>query len=375
MEDKVRPVHLFVPYFRTDEVLAEIRQCLDRGWTGMGYKTEEFEMAWRLHTGLPHAHFVNSATAGLHLAVAVLKRDYGWEDGDQVISTPLTFVSTNHVILQERLTPVFADVDEYLCLNPVSVEKAITPRTRAVLFVGLGGNFGRLPEVAEVCQRHGLPLILDAAHMAGSWDEAGWHAGYGLDVSVFSFHAVKNLPTADSGMVCFRNEAHDALARRLSWMGISSDTYTRSKGTYKWRYDVSDVGFKYHGNSIMAAMGLVSLRHLEEDNAHRRLMCMTYDHRLKHLAVPTRAGSVSARHLYQVLVDRRDEVVTLMNEQSVYPGVHYVTNTEYPMYAHMSCPRAFEASERLLSLPLHLHMNASSVVRVSTVLLDAIAKL
>ena len=110
----MKPIQLFVPTFRIDECLAEVRECLEKGWTGLGFKTTAFEDAWKAYTGLPHAHFLNSATAGLHLAVRLLKERHGWSDGDEIISTPLTFVSSNHAILYERLRPVFADVDEYL---------------------------------------------------------------------------------------------------------------------------------------------------------------------------------------------------------------------------------------------------------------------
>src|SRR5262249_15843620 len=136
----MKPIQLFVPHFRIEECLSEIRECLERGWTGLGYKTVEFEAAWKAYTGLPYTHFINSATPGLHLAVALLKQRDGWSDGDEIITTPLTFVSTNHAILYEHLQPVFGDVDEYLCLDPESVKACITPKTRAVMFVGLGGN-------------------------------------------------------------------------------------------------------------------------------------------------------------------------------------------------------------------------------------------
>lgn len=110
-------IQLFQPTFRVEECLAQIRECLEVGWTGIGFKTNEFESAWKDYTGLPHAHFLNSATSGLHLALQLLKDKYGWEDGDEVITTPLTFVSTNHAILYSNLRPIFADVDEFLCLD------------------------------------------------------------------------------------------------------------------------------------------------------------------------------------------------------------------------------------------------------------------
>ena len=159
-------INVLKPKYRTQEVLDEIKICLDKGWTGMGFKTVEFEEAWKEYTKLPHAHFIQSNTVGLHLALHTFKTQEGWNDGDQIITTPLTFVSTNHAILYERLQPVFADVDETLCLDPQSVKDRITSKTRAVMYVGMGGNAGNLKEIKDICKHIGLKLILDAAHIA-----------------------------------------------------------------------------------------------------------------------------------------------------------------------------------------------------------------
>jgi dTDP-4-amino-4,6-dideoxygalactose transaminase len=378
------PIHLFVPTFRVDESLAEIRECLEKGWTGLGFKTVAFEAAWREHTGLPHGHFLSSASSGLHLACKLLKEADGWQAGDEVVTTPLTFVSTNHAILYEDLRPVFADVDEHLCLDPRSVAERITPRTRAVCFVGLGGNAGRYAEIRELCRERGLRLILDAAHMAGT-RAGGRQMGWDADAAVFSFQAVKNLPTADSGMICFADPRLDEEVRKWTWLGINKDTYARTLqgGTYKWLYDVEHVGYKYHGNSIMAALGLVSIRYLEEDNEHRRRLAAWYDEELANIpggpgveTVPMAPGITPSRHLYQVLVDDRDEVMAGMNRRGVFPGVHYRDNTLYRMYAYGdgSCPRARRASERLISLPMHLRLGREEVRRVATALRDAITE-
>lgn len=366
----MKPIQLFVPTFRVDECLAQVRECLEKGWTGLGFKTNEFEQAWKAYTGLPHAHFLNSATSGLHLAVRLLKERYGWKEGDEIISTPLTFVSSNHSILYENLRPVFADVDESLCLDPVSVAARITPRTRAVLYVGLGGNAGQLGAIVRLCRERGLKLILDAAHMSGTRLN-GRHVGAEADVTVFSFHAVKNLPTADAGMICFPDAESDAAVRHWTWLGIDKDTFarTQSDSTYKWYYDVEHVGFKYHGNSIMAGIGLVSLKYLEQDNAFRRQLAAWYDEGLADATgiehVPVAPGCESARHLYQVMVDRRDEVMVGLNQAQIYPGVHYRDNAMYAMYAGQPpCPRAHRASERVISLPMHLQLERGDVVRV-----------
>ncbi len=370
---------LFRPRFHVDECLEEIRECLEKGWTGLGFKTVEFEEAWKAYTGLPNAHYLNSATAGLHLALNIYRLENGWDSGDEVITTPITFVSTNHAIMYENLTPVFADVDQYLCLDPDDVARKITPRTRAVMFVGIGGNTGQLERVAEICREHDLILILDAAHLSGSKLE-GKDPGLLADVAVYSFQAVKNMPTGDSGMICFKAPELDAFARRQSWLGISKDTYQRTnKDGYSWMYDVDTVGFKYHGNSIMAAIALVQLKYLDDDNGHRRQVAAWYDDAFAASnsvrPVPVAEGCVSSRHFYQIAVNNRDAVMAALADIGISTGVHYRDNTLYPMYAyaHGTCPNAHKISEQVVSLPMHLDLGkedidtiADTVASVST---------
>jgi dTDP-4-amino-4,6-dideoxygalactose transaminase len=373
------PIQLFVPSFRVEESLDAIRTCLERGWPGLGFMTVEVEEKWKEYTGLDHALFLNSNTSGLHLALEILKRRLGWDDGDEVISTPLTFVSTNHAILYCGLTPVFADVDEYLCLDPASVLERITPRTRAVMFVGMGGNSGAYDAVLKICRSRGIAVVLDAAHMAGT-RVGGVHVGADADVTVFSFQAVKNLPTGDSGMVCFAAAEDDATARRLSWLGISKDTYARTVGggAYTWRYDIDELGYKYNGNSVMAALALVALRYLDEDNAERRRIRALYAELLAGRPeiglVPTAPGCETSGHLFQVMVPDRDRVILDLHARGIFPGVHYRDNQEYGVYAPYrgDTPRAHAASESLISLPLHLRLTDDDVRHVSASLLDIV---
>ena len=378
-------IQVLKPKYRTDEILKEIQECLDTSWTGMGGKAIEFEEEWKDYTDFENAHFLQSATAGLHLALKVFKEKYGWEDGDEIITTPLTFVSTNHAIMYENLKPVFADVDDSLCLDPDSVLSNITDKTRAVMFVGIGGNIGQYDKIREICNLQNIPLILDAAHLAGTkiWrvysqfsaaatNQVGWDA----DVSVFSFQAVKNLPTADSGMICFKDEEDDKLARQLSWLGIDKSTHDRyNKGTYNWKYDVPNVGYKYHGNALMGAIGLVQLKYLDEDNQYRNLLSETYDYYFDLLGLETiqevkntLIEGVHSRHLYPIRIKKglRDFVIEELSKRDIYCGVHYLDNTQYPMYnyAHGTCKNAHEISSELISLPLHLHMSKDDVKRI-----------
>ena len=368
----MKNINLFVPCFRNEEITEQITECLEKGWTGLGYKTNEIENLWKQYTNLPNAHFLNSNTSGLHLAVKILKDANKWKDGDEIITTPLTFVSSNHAIMYENLKPVFADVDSFLCLDPKSVESKITKKTKAILFVGIGGNAGQYSKIVEICKRHKLKLILDAAHMSGTKISVGdniTHIGGESDVTVFSFQAVKNLPTADSGMICFKNEDYDIMVRKLSWLGIDKDTYQRTndKGSYKWEYDLVDVGFKYHGNSIMASMAIVGLKYLEKDNERRREICSLYSKYFSNTPIKSISMSpettVSSRHLYQIVVPNRNSIMEYLNSQGIYPGVHYRDNTHYKMYNYGfgSCPNSHKISEEIISLPLHMKLSNDDV--------------
>ena len=380
----MKKINVLKPKFRTKEILNVIEECLNKGWTGMGFKTEEFETAWKEYTGLPNAHFISSNTVGLHLALNLFKNKYNWDNNSEIITTPLTFISTNHAIMYENLKPVFADVDDSLCLDPKSVESKITPNTKAVMFVGIGGNTGELQEIKHICKKHNLKLILDAAHMAGTkiknvFMGVGYttdHVGQEADVTIFSFQAVKNLPTADSGMICFKDKEDDKLVRQLSWLGIDKDTYSRStEGSYKWKYDVPNVGFKYHGNSIMAAIGLVQLKYLDEDNDYRNYISSLYKKYLND-NIDTIKDNLyvekSSKHLFQIKVheSKRESLINKLYGEDIYPGVHYIDNTQYKMYnyAYGTCPNAHKLSNQLLTLPIHLDLVEDDIKRICKVI-------
>lgn len=375
-------IQLFVPKIRVDETLEAIRPALERGWPGMGYLTLDIEEKWKSYSGYSYAHFLNSNTSGLHLALEVLKRKNNWGSDAEVITTSLTFVSTNHAILYADMIPVFADVDESLCLSPESIKSVITPKTKALIYVGIGGNPGRYKDVLNICRENGIALILDAAHMAGTKTHEGPHVGTDADVAVYSFQAVKNLPTADSGMICFSNEEDDSHARRLSWLGINKDTYARSTeaGTYKWQYEVDELGFKYHGNSIMAAMALVGLKYLDDDNSRRRDIAKIYIDGLQDVEnikiVSHVDNAISSRHLFQVRVGNRDMVLNELNSVGIYPGVHYRDNTDYSLYSFGAgkAPNAHQICDELLSLPMHLGLTDEDLQRVIIALVAAVKK-
>ncbi len=372
------PIQVLKPKFHVEECLEEIRECLEKGWTGMGFKTVQFEQAWKEYTGHKNAYFINSNTAGLHLAVKILKMENGWSDGDEIISTPITFISTNHAIMYENMHATFADVDEHLCLDPIDVERKINEKTRAVIFVGYGGRVGQLEAIIALCKKYNLKLILDAAHMAGTRMN-GVCPGVldGVDVTVYSYQAVKNLATGDSGMICFADERLDKLARQIAWLGINKDTYARSnKGTYAWKYDVDYVGYKYNGNAIMAAIALVQLKYLDEENARRREIVEMYNKgfegndKIKIIKAPYH--SECSYHIYELVVPDREALLAKLAENDIYGGVHYRDNIEYSMYTYArgTCPRAHELSEHIISLPMHMYLEDEDIDRIIKIVND-----
>ena len=369
-------IQVLKPKFHIEECLEQVRECLEKGWTGSGFKTAELETKWKEYTGHANACFLNSNTSGLHLAFNILKRRGNWQDGDEVITTPITFVATNHAILYEGLQPVFADVDEYLCLDPADVEKKITPKTRAIIFVGYGGRVGQLEKIIEICKKHDLRLILDAAHMAGTRvhgvTPGCWE---GIDATVYSFQAVKNLPTGDSGMICFADEELDKECRMVSWMGINKDTYARtsSEGTYKWNYGVDYVGFKYNGNAIMAGIALAQLPYLDEENARRREICAMYDTafagnpNIRIIRAPY--PEECAYHIYEIVVPDREALLGELAKHDIYGGVHYRDNTEFSMYTYAqgTCPVAHEVTQHIITMPLHMYLTDEDVARIAQI--------
>ena len=202
------------------------------------------------------------------------------------------------------------------------------------------------------------------------------HVGQEADVTIFSFQAVKNLPTADSGMICFKDNEDDKLVRQLSWLGIDKDTYSRStKGSYKWKYDVPNIGFKYNGNSIMASIGLVQLQYLDEDNNYRNYISSLYRKYLNsdiNIVEDNWYVLKSSKHLFQIRVneDVREKLINKLYGEDIYPGVHYVDNTTYKMYkyAYGTCPNSHKFSNQLLTLPIHLDLTEYDIKRISKII-------
>ena len=356
---------MHIPLFRPvvcEEAIRAVAEVLRSGWLGLGPRTAVFEEAFARYVGAPYCVGLNSCTAALHLALRLLNLPPGTE----VITTALTFVATNHVILYERLKPVFADVQPNSGnLDVDSVAARITDRTGAIMLVHFGGYPCDLDDFYALSRRHRIPIIEDCAHACGSTYRGRPIGGHG-DLHAFSFHAVKNLAIGEGGALSVRQPEHNERLRRLRCLGVDRDVFRRmTPQSYHWDYDVTEVGYKYYMNDVQATLGLVQLAHLDRQNARRAQLAELYRQRLA--GVPgielLRGGNdrTSSHHLFCVLAEERDGLVEKLAAEGVVVGVHYRRNDRYPMYEATELPATERFSSRAISLPMHIHLTEQHV--------------
>jgi perosamine synthetase len=364
-------IPLFKPYMGSEEAKA-VAETLKSGWITLGPKTEEFENKFAEYTGAKHAIAVNSATSALHLALLV----NGIKEGDEVITTALTFATSAEVILYVNATPVFADIDPMTFnIDPVSIEKHITKKTKAIIVVHYGGQPCDMDAINKIARKHNLAVIEDAAHAAGS-SYKGKKIGNSKNIVTFSFHAVKNLATGDGGMLTTPSAAVDKELRALRWMGINKSTREReTKGGYRWDYDINAGGFKYHMNDIAASIGLVQLRKLDMMNKKRDDVAKVYDAAFVDSDILTPITQMpfgeTSRHNYCVQLNKkinREKFISYMNDLGISTGVHYKPLYHHKRYAPYGEGKDYPVTEsvwpHILLLPIHPHMTKADARRV-----------
>lgn len=347
-------IPVFRPAYDEREVSA-LRETLLSGWIGLGPKTCLFEEKFAKYLNVPYCLALNSATAALHLSMHCLNLQ-----GAEVITTPMTFVSTNHAILYVGAKPVFCDVEpDTMNIDATKVERLITSRTKAVVCVHYGGRSCDMDVLLDVCRRNKLFLIEDCAHAAGGRYKNRMLGSIG-DLGCFSFHAVKNIATGDGGMISTSSAEYHERIKRLRWLGITADTFSRgSEKKYNWQYDVVELGFKSHMNDISAVLGLVQLEKIEELNNARRRLTAVYDRELNGVGdielLAHREYQFSAAHNYVIKTARRDELNLFLKGEGVSTGVHYYPNHLYEMYKpyYRECPVVEHEWRKLLTLPLY----------------------
>ncbi|MCL4488741.1 MAG: DegT/DnrJ/EryC1/StrS family aminotransferase [Chloroflexi bacterium] len=359
-------IPIFRPFYDDSEARA-VADVFKSGWIGLGPQTAEFEQRFARYVGAPYVVALNSATAALHLALNLLD-----VTGGEVITTSMTFVSTNHAILYNGAVPVFADIEpDTLNIDVRSIARNLTDRTRAIVVVHYGGHACDMDPILALAGERDIPVVEDAAHACGGTYKGRKLGSIGT-VGCFSFHAVKNLATGDGGAVAVKDAESDKRLRRLRWCGIDKDTWNRSEvdQKYSWYYTVQELGFKCHMNDISAAIGLVQLEKLDRSNARRREIVNLYNTRFADLAwleLPVeKSYTCSAHHAYVVKLDRRDDLIAHLREQRISAGVHYMPNHLYGMYRNYRAdvPVTERVWRRLVTLPLYPSMTDCDVERV-----------
>ncbi|MEQ9694350.1 DegT/DnrJ/EryC1/StrS family aminotransferase [Shimia sp. SDUM112013] len=378
-----------VPFFRPDlseDAVNTVADVLRSGWLTSGPQCAAFEAEFASYVGgETHAVTVNSATAGLHLALEAV----GVGPGDEVIVPTLTFTATAEVAAYLGARVVLVDMDpNTLGADLDKVTAALSPRTKAVMFVHFGGYPVDLTDLAETCAARGIPLIEDAAHAIPSRIGPKHIGSFASDVAVFSFYANKTMTTGEGGMVVTRDTAVAARIRTMRTHGIDRDSFARfTTRNDQWRYDVIEAGFKYNMTDFAAALGRHQLAHVDAMRLGRTRAAGWYDAALQGLPLdlPPRPSSEDTHswHIYPVRLhgglEARRQVTELFAARQIGYSVHYTPLHKLTYWsgaailAHEGYPAADAYFEGCLTLPLFPTMSRAEVDEVVGALKEALA--
>lgn len=356
-----------------EEEIAEVVDTLRSGWITTGAKTQRFEQDFARRLGVPTALALASGTAALHLALRVS----GVEAGDDVVVPTYTFTATAEVATYLGARPVLADVDPVTGnLTAATLERALTPRTRAVMAVHVAGQPCDMDPILAVAQARGLSVIEDAAHALPARYRGRWAGTLG-DAAAFSFYATKNITTGEGGMLLTRDPAAAERARVLALHGISRDAWKRYTAAGHWYYEVLANGHKYNLSDVLASLGIHQLRKLDRFHEIRRRYAARYGAGLAELDAIERPheapGTQHAWHLYVVrlrpgvLAIGRDAFIEELRAHNIGTSVHFIPLHLHPYYRETLGYRAgdFPAAEAAyagaVSLPLYPGMTERDV--------------
>jgi len=348
-----------IPLFRVhmppeEELLPALRDVLYSGQVGQGPKVEEFEAALAPVAGNRNVLAVNSGTSALQLALRL-----AGARGGSVVTTPMTCAATVLPVLAEGARPVWADIDPATGnIDPLDAERKLAPDTRAVLAVHWGGQPCDMTALMDLGARHGIPVIVDAAHALGAqW--AGEPVGSpAADFTCFSLQAIKHITTIDGGILTTRDAGNYRRGKLLRWYGIDRDA---EQADARVAADIGDWGYKFHMNDVAATIGLAQLRHLPGILAAHRGNAAFYDDALCGLvqAAPARRYSEGAWWLYTLLWrdgGQRAAFQAFMRSRGIQVSrVHGRLNrlTCFREYAAGPLPGVDEFFERECCIPVH----------------------
>lgn len=383
----LRKIPFHRPSIGQDEI-DEVVATMQSGWLTAGPRTEQFEREFGSYVQSPYALAVNSGTSALHLALTAL----GLRPGDEVITSPVTFCSTVHAIIQAGGVPILADVGEDGNIDPESVCERISSATKGLLVVHLGGTPCNMDKLWSIAKKYQIFIVEDAAHAAGSRyhdraiGAADLKENHHSNAVAFSFYATKNITTGEGGMVVTPDESTANKMKLLSLHGMTHGIWKRNS----WQYQVVSEGFKYNFNDVQASIGIHQLRKLDRSieircylaEAYCRLLSDVPELKLPYCA----ANSKTNWHLFSVrlcldaLNIDRDAFSAELKKRGVETSVHFVPVPLHPYFKFLDreprndCPRAIELYKRLLSLPIYPAMTDEDVEYVCAAIKDVISQ-
>jgi len=373
-----------------EEEIAEVVDTLRSGWVTTGPKARKFEEAFVAYLGDAslQAVAVNSATAGLHLALEAL----GIGPGDEVITTTHTFTATAEVVRYLGADVKLVDIDPAtLNIDPAAIEALITPRTKALMPVHYAGLAVDMDAIYAIARKHNLKIVEDAAHALPTTYKQQLIGTLQSDAVVFSFYANKTMTTGEGGMLVTRDAAVAARAKVMRLHGINRDAFDRFQAKVpSWYYEIVAPGFKYNLTDIAAALGLHQLKRLPGFQARREQIATRFDEALADLPItlpprPQHVGDLHSWHLYVIrLTDEatinRDQLIDSLFADGIGVSVHYIPLHLHPYWKERydlkpeQFPHSQNAYERMVTLPLYTKMTDADVERVITAVRKAFGR-
>lgn len=363
----------FLPYSTqqiSDEDIKAVIETLKSPYLTTGPKVSEFEKVVADYVGATYAVAFSNGTAALHAACYAA----GITQGDEVITTPITFAASANCVRYMGGEVVFADIDEDTYnLDPKEVEKKITSKTKAIIPVDFTGQPVDIDAFMEIGKKHNIVIIEDGAHSLGASYKKR-KVGATADMTMFSFHPVKPITTGEGGMIVTNNRTYYEKLRLFRGHGITQTAYAKEQGD--WYYEMTDLGYNYRMTDIQAALGISQMNRLDEFIEKRQELAHLYTEKINQLttlsAPKQLANTQSGWHLYSVQLDEaplgktRKEVFEDLRNANIGVHVHYIPVYWHPYYQQLGykkglCPKAEKWYERALTLPLHPQMNEEDI--------------
>ncbi len=350
-----------------DRLGKKINDVFKSGMITEGKYSDEFEQMLSDYIGNPNSVLVNSCTSALTLAYRLA----GVTQGSEIIVTPLTCMATNEPAFNMGAKLVFADIDPLTGnIDPESVRKKITNKTKAISAVHWAGQPFDISEINSIAKEHGIKVIEDAAHALGaSYKGSPIGSPHSSDYTCFSFQAIKHLTTGDGGLLACKTKEDSDRAKKLRWFGLDR----KYKGN-KWNQDITECGYKFHMNNIIAAIGIQQMKYIDSTVKTHRRNGLYYDKfidnpRVQKLKRP--ASSKSSYWIYSLLVDDKESFREHLNSNDIACDEVHVRNDKYSVFSDFKeeeLPGVDEFEKRMLNIPVGWWVKKRAAKRIVDVI-------